>query len=121
MKTINEFFNDQRSENNSSYKINDALEIILRNLGIKCLDVFLESFIKYGTHIVIAPHIVLEPLLKECEDPSRILALLKNNDFAQKNEWVFCFFEELPKEKVNNQLLNGLITFFEDDSDKDIT
>ena len=120
VKTINEFLDYQSSKNRLSHEINGALEIILRNLNTECLSVFLESFIKYGTHISIAPYIVLEPLLKECEDPSRILAILNNNDFAQKNEWVFCFFEELPKEKVNNQLLNELITFFEDDSDKDI-
>lgn len=120
VEIINEFLGYQLSKNRSSYEINAALEIILRNLNTKCLRVFLESFIKYGTHISIAPYIVLEPLLKESDDPFIILSLLKEHNFAQKNEWLFCFFEELPKEKVNNNILNELIAFFEDDSDKDI-
>lgn len=120
VKIINEFLDYQSSKNRLSHEINGALEIILRNLNTECLSVFLESFIKYGTHISIAPYIVLEPLLKEADDPSIILSLLKEHNFAQKNEWMFCFFEELPKEKVNNNMLNELIAFFEDDSDKDI-
>ena len=59
-------------------------------------------------------------MLKESDDPSIILSLLKENNFPQKNEWEFYFFEELPKEKVNNNILTELIAFFEEDSDKDI-
>ena len=117
VEIINEFLGYQLSKNRSSYEINDALEIILRNLNTECLSTFLKSFIKYGTHISIAPYIALEPLLKESDDPSTILSLLKENNFPQKNEWEFYFFEELPKEKVNNNILTELIAFFEEDSD----
>lgn len=120
VEIINGFLGYQLSKNRSSYEINDALEIILRNLNTGCLSAFLKSFIKYGTHISIAPYIALEPLLKESDDPSIILSLLKENNFPQKNEWEFYFFEELPKEKVNNNILTELIAFFEEDSDKDI-
>ena len=61
---------------------------------------FLKAYIEHGTNMNVRPWSILEKLNK-LADSTALLLYIKESTFPQKDEWMFSFFETLPKEKVN--------------------
>ena len=104
----------------NSYSINRGIELIIQQLDNECLYEFLNVFIEKGSNLSINALTVLGPL-NENGDSEILLSILKEKEFPQKNEWLFAFFESLPKYAVNEYYYNEFIIFLESDTDKGIT
>lgn len=116
---LNEILDDDLVKSNI-YFVNEGAEILVQNLNNNCLKEFLKSFVRLGDSINIDPKIVLRRLIED-EFYTNLLDYLKGVEFTQKNYWLFCYFESLPKSEVNEDYLNELLEFFENKSDDKIT
>lgn len=105
--------------NHEVFEINEGLEMIINSLDTSLLLTFLDYYIQYGSNFNICPFAVLKRLNTQY-DSKVLLAKLKENDFPQKNIWLFSFFDSLPNEKVNKEMTDELIIFFKDESDQNI-
>lgn len=119
VSNLNEILDNDLVKSNS-YFVNEGAEILVQNLNKNCLKEFLRSFVRLGDSININPRIVLRRLIEDDSYPN-LLDYLKRVEFTQKNYWLFCYFESLPKSKVNDDYLNELLEFFENKSDDKIT
>lgn len=119
VKNANSILSDIPNDHNA-YMINQGLELIVQQFNEECVSEFLNEFLKRGRNLSIRPEIVLEPL-NNIGESDRLLERIKAADFPQKSEWLFVFFESLPKEIVNEKYLNELLTFVKDDTDKIVT
>ena len=102
-----------------SYSIEQGFELIVLQFDEICMQEFMRAFIQYGKNMSIYPQPILE-LLNKSMDSVRLLSSIKHAVFPQKNEWLFCFFDTLPEEKVVPKLLQEFLDFLSDDSDKTI-
>ena len=57
--------------------------------------------------------------LNQKSNSLELLALIKIADFPQKNDWMFSFFETLPKIKITYSILDELLSFLKNDSDRE--
>lgn len=92
--------------------------MIIREFDEEYLETFLDAFIDNDCDASIDPNVVLERLNKT-KDSKKLLLVIKQKDFSQKNQWLYSFFETLPKEKVNHEMLEELYEFLNNDSDSD--
>lgn len=104
--------------NESSYDINSGLVTIVKQFNELKLIEFINAFIHNGENISISPNVVIYPLNHK-SNSLELLALIKNADFPQKNDWMFSFFETLPKIKINYAILDELLSFLKNDSDRE--
>ena len=51
-------------------------------------------------------------MLNRKTDSSQLLESIKEAQFPQKMYWRYIFFDTLPEEKVNENMLNEFIIFF---------
>lgn len=103
-----------------SYWINEGLELIIKQFDEKLINEFLNQFITWGENISINPFSVMN-IFEEKTEYSTLLKFLKGSSFPQKNEWIFSFFETLPVENVDGEMLSEMLNFLEDESDKNVT
>ena len=96
----------------------ERVEMIIREFDEEYLETFLDAFIDNDCDASIDPNVVLERLNKT-KDSKKLLLVIKQKDFSQKNQWLYSFFETLPKEKVNHEMLEELYEFLNNDSDSD--
>lgn len=118
VKSINEIFSNT-ANNRDIYAINQGIEWMLQQFEDERLHEFLNTFIQFGTNISIRPWTVLEALNRS-GDSFLLLLKLKEAEFPQKNDWLFCFFETLPEEKSNSEMLEEFLCFLKEESDKSI-
>lgn len=118
-KEIHEFiiitnnFMKSNIEETQKYSINIGIEITInsyRNDKERLL-VFLENIIIYGTKLKVNPY-HLFTFLYHFITPSYIYNFIKRNNFNQKNEWQYIFFETLPKKLVTKEIYNELKGYF---------
>jgi hypothetical protein len=83
---------------------------------IKSIEYYLEN----NTPCNLLPNSLIEKLLSILDD-NRVLELIQKYDYDQRNQWVYVFYCELPKEKITKKHVEGLYEFLNDRSDKDIS
>lgn len=105
--------------NNDKYYINDGLELLLKQFDINKLGVFFSAYIKYGSNISIYPDFIFELAINN-DNNKELYYLIKETDFAQKDQWLFVYFEKLPESQVDKVMLKELLEFLESDLDKEI-
>ena len=108
------------TDTHDAYCINQGFELIVQQFDEAGLHEFIGAFIKYGGNLTIRPRIVLEPLNKS-QDFVHLLSFIKQTEFPQKNEWLFDFFDTLPEDKIDSEMLHELFCFLRSDSDKTIS
>lgn len=102
-----------------SFSISQSVELIVSQFDSDRKKEFLHSFVRNGSSISIRPFPVLASLT-EAFDPQSIYPILEDNDFPQKNEWEFSFFEALPSEKITAEWAEEFLCFLKRDTDRDI-
>lgn len=107
------------TESRGAYSITHNFELIIQQFDKTKLEVFLNEFMNNGLNISISPWIVLEPLNKG-EDSIKLFSYIQQAEFSQKNEWLFCFFNTLPNEKVGSEVLQDFLSFLQSDSDRHV-
>lgn len=114
---VNVILSDQLVKE-ASYNINSGLETIVKQFNELKLKEFINAFIHNGEYISISPNVVIYPLNQE-SNSLELLALIKIADFPQKNDWMFSFFETLPKIKITYSILDELLSFLKNDYDSE--
>lgn len=104
---------------NDKYYINDGLELMLKQFDIKKLEAFFSAFIKYGSNISINPDFIFKLAINNDKNKD-LYYLLKEADFAQKDQWLYSYFENLPDYQVDEDTLKELIVFFKLEKDTDL-
>ncbi|UUV15634.1 hypothetical protein [Clostridioides difficile] len=80
---------------------------------------FINSYINSGSNLSIYPVSNIKKLFEHI-GVNKTFDLINYKDFAQKNEWKFAFFEELPEEAINRMWIEELFEFIKKDDDKNI-
>lgn len=79
----------------------------------------INSYINFGGNLDIYPEPLIVKLIENL-GVDKTFNIIIDNDFAQKNAWMFAFFEVLPKEEVSDRWAEELMNFLKDDNDKNI-
>ena len=103
-----------------TFTINQGIQQIVNQMDVDELQEFLKAYIEHGTNMNVRPWSILEKLNK-LADSTALLLYIKESTFPQKDEWMFSFFETLPKEKVNVKYMEELLGYLRSDLDKSIT
>lgn len=116
-------FNDIAKQSpNEEWGINDGVGIFLDSLSYdkaKYLK-FVELYIEKGENLNVYPKSIIKQLFYFIGIDGTF-EFINNNEFVQKNEWEFVFFESLELDVLNNRWSNAFLKYLEKDSDKDIT
>lgn len=113
IQTANHLFNDL-TKNRNDYYINEGINLIVDQFDVEKLKVFLDEFMRCGPNLDIHPTKLLHVLNRKT-DSSQLLESIKEAQFPQKMYWCYIFFDTLPEEKVNENMLNEFIIFLKDD------
>ncbi len=105
--------------NNQEWEINDGLELILKQFDFEKLKVFFSAYTKYGSKISIYPDFIFKLAINN-DKYKELYNMIKEADFAQKDQWLFSYFENLPDSQVDKVMLKELLEFLESDLDKEI-
>lgn len=106
---------------NENWNINNGIQLFcnaLESNESKYLE-FVNCYINSGSKLDIYPKPVIIKLF-EYIGVKETFSLINHKDFAQKNSWMFNFFEALPEEDINNKWIGELLKFFKRDEDKNI-
>lgn len=105
--------------NNQEWEINDGLELILKEFDFEKLKVFFSAYTKYGSKISIYLDFIFKLAINN-DKYKELYNMIKEADFAQKDQWLFSYFENLPNSQVDKVMLKELLEFLESDLDKEI-
>lgn len=101
------------------YEINQGFGLLVQNIDKEILVEFLDAYIKAGNDLSLSPWTVLVNINRDGKSDD-LFKKLNKEEYPQKNEWLFVFFDTLPKETIDKKWLNELLAFLESDSDKNI-
>lgn len=119
VKSVNDLLSDKLLDRDT-FTINQGIQQIVNQMDVDELQEFLKAYIEHGTNMNVRPWSILEKLNK-LADSRALLLYIKESTFPQKDEWMFSFFETLPKEKVNAEYIEELLGYLRGDLDKSIT
>lgn len=105
--------------NNQGWEINDGLELILKEFDFKKFKLFFSAYTKYGSKILICPDFIFKLAINN-DKYKELYNMIKEADFAQKDQWLFSYFENLPDYQVDEDTLKELIVFFKLEKNKDL-
>lgn len=105
--------------NNQEWEINDGLELILKEFDFEKFKLFFSAYTKYGSKILICPDFIFKLAINN-DKYKELYNMIKEADFAQKDQWLFSYFENLPDYQVDEDTLKELIVFFKLEKDKDL-
>jgi hypothetical protein len=106
---------------NEAWVINEGLRLFCQALESnrsKYLN-FINSYFSSGGNLDINPRPIIKKLF-EYLDVDETFSFIFNNDFTQKNAWLFAFFEVLPEEIISDKWAEELLEFLKKDDDKNI-
>lgn len=104
-----------------SWEINEGLLIAFETVFNK-KDYYvdaIEYYIENDTPNNLNPNYLVSRLFTYVTD-SEVFNMISNNDYSQKNEWLYAYYCELTSELITDKHLQGLYDFLSDDSDKHI-
>lgn len=106
---------------NDSFGFNQGLSMFyqaLENNKSKYLEI-VKFYFDNGSNLDIYPRNIIIKLF-EYLDVDRTFCFISENNFMQKNVWLFAFFEELPENVLNDKWIDELLGFLKKDDDKNI-
>lgn len=109
-------------DNHSSWEITQGLGIAFDAISDKkdwCVDA-IKYYIEKDTPNNLTPYHLIDILFSLLSD-AEVYEIIINEEYSQKNAWVYAYYHELPLELITEKHLNGLYDFLKDTSDRDIT
>ena len=121
-KLINICSDVSEIDNHSSWEITQGLGIAFDAISDKkdwCVDA-IKYYIEKDTPNNLTPYHLIDILFSLLSD-AEVYEIIINEEYSQKNAWVYVYYHELPLELITEKHLNGLYDFLKDTSDRDIT
>ena len=118
IKNANNILSDSLIINDEHY-INDGLKLMVKQFDMKKFGAFFSAYIKYGDNISIDPDFIFKLAINNDKNKN-LYYLIKEANFAQKDQWLFSYFENLPESQVDKDMLKELLEFLRGDLDKEI-
>lgn len=114
---LNGFVNDH-----VAWEVREGLAIAFDSIALKkdCFFDAIKYYIEKDTPGKLNPCRLVN-LLFSLIPKSDIFHLISNNEYNQKNEWLYAFYHELPEALISRENLKGLYDFLADTSDRNIT
>lgn len=104
------------------WEVGEGLRIAFDAISLKkdCYINAIKYYIEKDTPINLQPYYLIDILFTLLSD-SEVHQIIIDEDYSQKNAWLYAYYHELPKELITENHLRGLYNFLKDTSDKDIT
>lgn len=109
-------------DNHSSWEIAEGLGIAFDAISNKkdwCVDA-IKYYILKDTPNNLNPYHLIDILFSLLSD-AEVYEIIINEEYGQKNTWIYAYYHELPQELITKKHLNSLYDFLKDTSDRDIT
>ncbi len=105
----------------NDHSIVQGIQEIVDNASInkESAEILLISIIDFCSNMYISPCIILRTLF-ELENVNDVWNLIENRKSSSKNNWEFAFFQQIPEDKITDEIYHNLLLFFKDDSDKEL-
>jgi len=111
-----------RVDNHSSWKVGEGLGIAFDVISDKA-DWYVDAikyYIKNDTPNNLQPYHLVDNLFSLLSD-SEVYEIIINEEYSQKNAWIYAYYHELPLELITEKHLQKLYDFLKDTSDRYIT
>ena len=79
----------------------------------------IKYYIKNDTPSNLNPIHIIDILFSLMSD-SEVFQIINTDSYKQKNDWLYAYYHELPKDSISKNHLKGLYNFLKDTSDSDI-
>lgn len=109
-------------DNHLSWEVSEGLGIAFDAISDK-KDYYIDAikyYIKSDTPQNLHPYHLVNTLFSLLCD-SEVYEIIIDEEYSQKNAWIYAYYHELPRELITVKHLQGLYDFLKDTSDKDIT
>ncbi len=105
----------------NDHSIVQGIQEIVDNASInkESAEILLISIIDFCSNMYISPCIILRTLF-ELENVNDVWNLIESRKSSSKNNWEFAFFQQVPEDKITDEIYHNLLLFFKDDSDKEL-
>jgi hypothetical protein len=110
-------------DNDDIWEFKDGLDIAFNSIISLGKDYYVDAikyYIKKDTPNNILPNQLISTLFSLLP-ASEVYQIVINEEFSQKNAWLYAYYHELPSELITENHLFGVYEFLKDKSDKDIT
>ncbi|MBU9736111.1 ATP-binding protein [Lachnospiraceae bacterium ASD5720] len=114
--------NDIPELDGHSWEVGEGLKIAFDAISPKkdCYVDAIKYYIEKDTPNNLHPYHLLDVLFSLLSD-SEVYQIIIEEDYKQKNAWLYAYYHELPLDLITENHLRGLYNFLKDTSDKDIT
>ena len=109
-------------DNHSSWKVGEGLGIAFDTISDKA-DWYVDAikyYIKNDTPNNLHPYHLVDNLFSLLSD-SEVYEIIINEEYSQKNAWIYAYYHELPQELITKKHLQELYDFLKDTYDRYIT
>jgi len=109
-------------DDHMAWEVGEGLGIAFNAISLK-RDYYVDAikyYIKKDTPNNLHPYRMIRVLFSILPD-SKVLHLISNGEYSQKNTWLYAYYHELPRKFITDKHLNGLYDFLADTSDGVIT
>ena len=112
IRTINTIIRED-IDSQSKFSINNGLEIFFEAYcyNIENTTNLIQSYINYGGDLDVSPYVPIRKLI-ELAGSNTTYKLIESNEFSQKNQWQFVFFDVLPENEVNSLTYQNMMGFW---------
>ncbi|MBC3796416.1 ATP-binding protein [Acetobacterium tundrae] len=109
-------------DNHDAWKVGEGLGIAFNAISLKkdCYVDAIKYYIEKNTPNNLQPHSLIKVLFSLLPD-LEVFEVINNNEYTQKNAWLYAYYHELPTELITDEHLNGLYDFLADTSDRVVT
>lgn len=90
------------------------------SLNKNCYINVIKYYIEKDTPNNLHPYHLIDMLFSLVSD-SQVYQIIASREYSQKNAWLYAYYHELPPELITPKHLQGLYSFLQDTSDRDIT
>lgn len=105
-------------DGHTNWQIREGLTIAFEAISLKkdCYVDAIKYYIEKNTPNNLCPYHLVSVLFSLLSD-SEVFDLINNNEYSQKNAWLYVYYHELPSELITDRHLQGLYDFLADVSD----
>jgi len=103
-------------EDGKFYQLHSSLTKVLLNLSETNKELFIEvmnSLIELGNKLYLSGWNFIHKFIEKNSSPLAAYESIKNAEFNAKNDWLFNFFQYLPKESTNKYFLEELYALYQ--------
>ncbi|MEG0362065.1 MAG: hypothetical protein RR602_10565 [Longicatena sp.] len=109
-------------DGHTGWQVGKGLEIAFDAISLKkdlYVDV-IKYYIEKNTPNNLHPYHLVNILFSFLSD-SEVYQIINGREYSQKNDWLYAYYHELLPELITESHLQGIYSFLEDTSDRDIT